>query len=63
MSQEEFYNNRNLYRIRVIIISVFTGLLLLFNGLTTIPKDINYAVIRTFVGVIVFMRILEIGIY
>ncbi len=63
MSQEEFFNNRKTYKIRLMIFSVFTGLMLLLNGLTKISNKINYLIIGTFVGVIILMRIFEFRIY
>ncbi|MVO07753.1 hypothetical protein GOQ30_01080 [Flavobacterium sp. TP390] len=63
LSQDEFFHNQELYRLRLQIFSVFTALMLLLNGLTNIPKKVNYILIGTFTGAIIIMRIFEIGIY
>jgi len=63
MTTDEFYHNRDLYKVRLKIFSVFTALMLILNGLTNIPKKINYIIIGTFIGVIIIMRVLEIVIY
>ncbi|MBL7915544.1 MAG: hypothetical protein JNL49_10915 [Bacteroidia bacterium] len=63
MTQAEFYRNRELYKFRLEIFSVFTALMLLLNGLIKIPKKINYIIIGVFIGSIIIMRIFEIGIY
>ena len=63
MTTDEFYHNRDLYKVRLKIFSVFTALMLMLNGLTHIPKKINYIIIGTFIGAIIIMRIFEIVIY
>jgi hypothetical protein len=63
MTTDEFYHNRELYRVRLKLFSVFTALMLILNGLTNIPKKLNYIIIGTFIGMIIIMRILGIGIY
>lgn len=63
MTQDEFYNNRELYKIRLKIFSVFTALMLILNGLTQIPKKMNYIIVGTFIGTIIIMRIFQIVIY
>ena len=63
MTTGEFYHNRGLYKFRLKIFSVFTALMLILNGLTKIPKKMNYMIIGAFIGTIIIMRIFEIGIY
>ncbi len=63
MTTDEFYHNRELYRVRLKLFSVFTALMLMLNGLTNISKKLNYIIIGIFIGTIIIMRILEIGIY
>ncbi len=63
MTTDEFYHNRELYRVRLKLWSVFTALMLILNGLTNIPKKLNYIIIGAFIGTIIIMRILEVGIY
>ena len=63
MTTDEFYHNRDLYKVRLKIFSVFTALMLILNGLANIPKKINYIIIGTFIGAIIIMRMLEIVIY
>jgi hypothetical protein len=63
MTTNEFYHNREMYRVRLKLFSVFTALMLILNGLTNIPKKLNYIIIGTFIGMIIVMRILGIGIY
>ncbi len=63
MTTDEFYHNRDLYKLRLKIFSVFIALMLILNGLTNIPKKINYIIVGTFIGTIITMRILEIDIY
>ena len=63
MTTDEFYHNRDLYKVRLKIFSVFTGLMLILNGLTNIPKKINYIIIGIFIGAIIIMRMLKIVIY
>jgi hypothetical protein len=63
MTQEEFYHNRELYKVRLMILSIFMSLMLILNGLTKIPKKINYIIIGTFIGAIIIMRFFEIVIY
>lgn len=63
MTTDEFYHNRDLYKVRLKIFSVFTSLMLILNGLKNIPKKINYIIIGTFIGAIIIMRIFEIVIY
>ena len=63
MTTDEFYHNRDLYKVRLKIFSIFTALMLILNGLTNIPNKINYIIIGVFIGVIIIMRMLEIVIY
>ena len=63
MSETEFHKNRSLYKLRRVIFSVFIGIMVLLNGLISVPKKLNYAVVGIFVGVLLIIRILEIGIY
>uniref|UniRef100_UPI00404AC662 hypothetical protein n=1 Tax=Fulvivirga sp. TaxID=1931237 RepID=UPI00404AC662 len=63
MTTDEFYHNRDLYKVRLKMISVFTALMLILNGLTNISRKINYIIIGTFIGAIIIMRMLEIVIY
>lgn len=63
MTQDEFYHNRELYKVRLMIFSVFTALMLILNGLTKIPNKMNYIIIGAFIVTIIIMRIFEIGIY
>jgi len=63
MTQDEFYHNRELYKIRQNIISLFLGFMLLLNGLAKIPQKINYILIGAFIAAIAIMRFLETGIY
>lgn len=63
ITTSEFYHNRELYLFRLKIFSVFASLMLLLNGLAKIPKKMNYTIVGTFIGIIIFMRIFEIVIY
>ncbi len=63
MSQQEFFTNRKMYQQRLKIISIFTGVMLLLNGLALISNRLNYWLISIFVGAIVIMRIFEVGLY
>jgi hypothetical protein len=63
MKQSEFYHNRDLYKVRMMIFCVFAALMLMLNGLIKIPNKINYIIIGTFLGSIILMRIFEVGIY
>jgi len=63
MSEAEFNKNRSAYKDRLTIFSVFGGLMLLINGLTLVPKKINYALVGVFGGAILIMRIFEFGLY
>lgn len=63
MTTDEFRHNRNLYELRIKIFSVFIALMLILNGLTNIPKKINYLIIGVFMGAIIIMRMFEIVIY
>ncbi|MFB9077504.1 hypothetical protein ACFFLS_18570 [Flavobacterium procerum] len=63
MAPEEFYQNRKVYKTRLTVFSLFTGLMLILHGLMKVPKKINYIIIGTFVGAIVIMRIFDVGIY
>jgi hypothetical protein len=63
MTTEEFHHNQDLYKIRLKMFSVFTALMLILNGLTSIPNKINYIIIGAFIGAIIIMRMLEIVIY
>ena len=63
MTQDEFYHNRDLYKVRMMIFCVFAALMLILNGLIKIPNKINSIIIGTFLGSIILMRIFEVGIY
>lgn len=63
ITTDEFYRNRELYKVRLKLFSLFTALMLILNGLTNIPNRINYAIIGSFIGAIIMMRMLEIVIY
>lgn len=63
MSEAEFNKNRNAYKDRLTVFSVFAGLMLFINGLTMVPKKIKYALVGVFGGVILTMRIFEFGLY
>lgn len=63
LTPDEFYYNRELYKIRTTIFSLFTGLILLLNGFMKIPQKINYSIIGIFIGVIIIMRILGTCLY
>ena len=63
LSEVEFKKNNTAYGIRLSIFSVFLALMFLINGLTQVPKKINYVLVGVFGGVILIMRIFEFGIY
>jgi hypothetical protein len=63
MKQSEFYHNRDLYKVRMMIFCVFAALMLILNGLIKIPNKINSIIIGTFIGSIILMKIFEVGIY
>lgn len=59
----EFYNNRDLYKLRLKTFSVFISIMLIINGLIKIPRKTNYLIIGIFGIAILVMRVFEIGIY
>jgi len=63
MSEAEFDKNRFAYKKRLIIFSIFIGLMLLINSLVLVPKKVNYALVGVFGGAILIMRIFEFAIY
>ena len=62
-SNGQFQNQSEMYTMRIKVISIFIGIMLLINGLKLIPTKLNYWIVFIFVGVIVLMRILRIGLY
>lgn len=63
MTTDEFYHNRDLYKFRLKIFTVFIALMLILNGLINIKNKVNYIIIGTFVVTMIIMRIFEIGVY
>lgn len=63
LTPEEYYINRKKYRIRLTIYLAFISFMFMLNGITTVPKKINFILIGTFVAVAVLLRIFETGIY
>ncbi len=63
VTTKEFYHNRDLYKARLKIFSVFVSIMLLLNGLTHIQSKWNYLIIGAFIGLVITMKIFEIGIY
>lgn len=63
MTPDEFYDNREWYKIRQGLFALFLGFMLLLNGLAKIPQKINYILIGIFIAAIAIMRFFEIGIY
>lgn len=63
MSKEEFSENTGLYGLRVRLVKGFTGIMLIINGLSLISKKANYLIIGIFIGLIILMRIMDIGLY
>ncbi|MEO1513913.1 MAG: hypothetical protein AAFV95_02835 [Bacteroidota bacterium] len=63
LSPSECKRNRFLYKTRLIIATVFGGLMFLLNGLVSIPREINCALVGALFGAILIMRIFEFGLY
>ncbi|WP_289057728.1 hypothetical protein [uncultured Flavobacterium sp.] len=63
MTQDEFYHNRELYKIRQRTTAFFLAFMLFLNGLAKIPQKVNYIIIGVFIAAIIIMRFFEIGIY
>ena len=63
MTQDDFYHNREMYKIRQRISALFLALMLFLNGFGMISRKVNYITIGIFIGAIIVMRIFEIGVY
>lgn len=63
MTTDEFYHNRDLYKVRLKLYSVFIALIFILNGLANIPKKANYIIVGTFFAAFIIMRILRVVIY
>ncbi|WP_433830758.1 hypothetical protein [Flavobacterium anhuiense] len=63
LTQDEFYQNRQSYKIRQRISALFLALMLFLNGFGMISQKVNYVIIGIFIGAAIIMRIFEIGIY
>ena len=63
ISTNEYYKNRKYYKLRLIIVGLFLGLMFLLNGLFSISSKVNYTVIGLFIAAIFIMRYFHIIIY
>jgi hypothetical protein len=63
MSQNEYLKNRKMYKMRLKVIAIFTGIMLLINGLDLVSSKANYLIIFTFLGAIILMKIFDFGLY
>ena len=63
LKEKDFYQNRKLYSLRLNIFLIFTSIMLIINGFKPIKTKTNYLIVGIFGGVIILMRIFEIGIY
>ena len=63
LTQDEFYQNRESYKIRQRISAFFLAFMLFLNGFGMISRKVNYITIGIFIGAIIIMRIFETGIY
>ncbi|MHC1778340.1 MAG: hypothetical protein AB9834_23265 [Lentimicrobium sp.] len=55
--------NRGKYKTRILILAIFTGVLLLLNGLTSIPSKVNYVLVGLFAGIFIFLRVFDLLLY
>lgn len=63
MSTQEFSTNRKLYKKRLNLISILTGIMLLLNSLIPIPRKMNYVIVISFIGALVLMYYFKFGLY
>ncbi|MBK6962503.1 MAG: hypothetical protein IPH20_00870 [Bacteroidales bacterium] len=55
--------NRGKYKTRILILQVFSGALLLLNGLISIPSKVNYVLVGLFAGTFIFLRVFDLLLY
>jgi hypothetical protein len=63
LSSGEFEINRGKYKTRILIFTIFTGVLLLLNGLISIPSKVNYVLVGLFGGTFIFLRVFDLVLY
>ncbi len=63
LSDEEFEINRGKYKTRLFILAIFSGALLLLNGLISIPSKVNYVLVGLFAGTFIFLRVFDLLLY